>query len=43
MLHNDICPNITVNPQTFEVFIDDKLVTCEPARELPLAQRYMLR
>ena len=43
MLHNDVCPNITVNPQTFEVFIDDKLVTCEPARELPLAQRYMLR
>ena len=43
MLHNDICPNITVNPQTFEVFIDDKLVTCEPARELPLTQRYMLR
>ena len=43
MLHNAACPNITVNPQTFEVFIDDKLVTCEPARELPLAQRYMLR
>jgi urease subunit alpha len=43
MLHNDICPNIRVNPQTFEVFIDDKLVTCEPASELPLAQRYMLR
>jgi urease subunit alpha len=43
MLHNDLCPNITVNPQTFEVFIDGKLVTCEPARELPLAQRYMLR
>jgi urease subunit alpha len=43
MLHNDLCPNIRVNPQTFEVFIDDKLVTCEPAQELPLAQRYMLR
>ena len=43
MLHNDLCPNIRVNPQSFEVFVDDKLVTCEPARELPLAQRYMLR
>jgi urease subunit alpha len=43
MLHNDACPNIQVNPQTFEVFIDNKLVTCEPAKELPLAQRYMLR
>jgi urease subunit alpha len=43
MLHNDACPNIRVNPQTFEVFIDNKLVTCEPAKELPLTQRYMLR
>jgi urease subunit alpha len=43
MLHNSACPNITVNAQTFEVFIDGKLVTCEPAKELPLAQRYMLR
>ncbi len=43
MLHNDACPAITVNAQTFEVFIDGKLVTCDPARELPLAQRYMLR
>jgi urease subunit alpha len=43
MLHNDACPNISVNPQTFEVFIDGKLVTCEPAQELPLTQRYMLR
>jgi urease subunit alpha len=43
MLHNNLCPNITVNPQTFEVFIDGKLVTCDPAKELPLAQRYMLR
>jgi urease subunit alpha len=43
MLHNTLCPNIRVDPQTFEVFIDDKLVTCEPARELPLTQRYLLR
>jgi urease alpha subunit len=25
------------------VFVNDVLATCEPARELPLAQRYMLR
>jgi len=43
MLHNDACPNITVNPQTFDVMIDGKVITCEPARVLPLAQRYMLR
>lgn len=43
MLHNDACPEITVNPQTFEVKVDGKVLTCEPAKELPLAQRYMLR
>ncbi len=43
MLHNTACPEIAVNPQTFEVSIGGELITCEPARELPLAQRYMLR
>lgn len=43
MLHNDACPAITVNAQTFEVFADGDLLTCEPASELPLTQRYMLR
>ncbi|WP_454683459.1 urease subunit alpha [Ancylobacter moscoviensis] len=43
MLHNDACPNIRVDPQTFDVFVDGELATCEPAHTLPLAQRYMLR
>lgn len=43
MLHNDACPNITVNPQTFDVMIDGKIITCEPAKVVPLAQRYLLR
>jgi urease subunit alpha len=43
MLHNSACPDIEVNPQTFEVFVDGKLAYCEPAEVLPLAQRYMLR
>ena len=43
MLHNDACPDIRVDPQTFDVFVDGELATCEPAHELPLAQRYMLR
>ena len=43
MLHNDACPAVTVNPQTFEVFVDGELATCDPAERLPLAQRYMLR
>lgn len=40
---NDACPDITVDAATFEVFVDGELATCEPAEELPLAQRYMLR
>jgi urease subunit alpha len=43
MLHNDACPNITVDPQTFDVMIDGQVITCAPARVVPLAQRYLLR
>ena len=43
MLHNDFCPEIRVDPQTFDVFVDGEIATCEPAEVLPLAQRYMLR
>jgi urease subunit alpha len=43
MFLNDACPEITVDPQTFDVFVDGALATCEPAKTLPLTQRYMLR
>ncbi|MBT4039712.1 MAG: urease subunit alpha [Rhodospirillales bacterium] len=43
MLHNDACPDIRVDAQTFDVFVDGELATCEPAEKLPLAQKYMLR
>jgi urease subunit alpha len=43
MLHNCACPNITVNPQTFDVTVGGKVITCDPAKVVPLAQRYMLR
>jgi urease subunit alpha len=43
MLHNDACPNLAVDPQTFVVSIDGEPVTCEPAAVVPLAQRYLLR
>lgn len=43
MLHNDACPSIEVNPQTFDVTVDGELAICDPAKQLPLAQRYMLR
>ena len=42
MIHNDYQPNIEVDPQTYEVKADGVLLTCEPAYELPLAQRYFL-
>jgi urease subunit alpha len=42
MIHNDWLPNITVDPQTYEVRADGELLTCEPAETLPLAQLYTL-
>jgi urease subunit alpha len=42
MVHNALMPNITVDPETYEVRIDGKLITCEPATVLPMAQRYFL-
>ncbi|SBS28085.1 Urease subunit alpha 1 [Marinomonas spartinae] len=42
MVHNDWLPNITVDPQTYEVRADGELLTCEPAEVLPLAQLYCL-
>jgi urease subunit alpha len=42
MVHNDYCPDIEVNPETYEVRADGELLTCEPADELPMAQRYFL-
>jgi len=42
MIHNDYQPNIEVDSQTYEVKADGKLLTCEPASEVALAQRYFL-
>ena len=42
MIHNNYQPNIEVDPQTYEVKADGVLLTCEPADELALAQRYFL-
>ncbi|MET0363335.1 MAG: urease subunit alpha [Sphingobium sp.] len=39
---NDALPVIEVDAETYEVRADGELLTCEPARELPLAQRYFL-
>ena len=42
LIHNDKTPNIEVNPETYEVKVDGEKITCEPAKELPLTQRYFL-
>ena len=42
MVWNDATPAIEVDPETYEVRADGSLLTCEPARVLPMAQRYFL-
>ncbi len=42
MILNDATPKMEVDPETYEVRADGELLTCEPAAELPLAQRYFL-
>ena len=42
LIHNDATPVVEVDPQTYEVRADGALLTCEPAKVLPLAQRYFL-
>jgi urease subunit alpha len=42
MVHNDYRPKISVDPQTYEVRADGELLSCEPAKILPMAQRYFL-
>ena len=42
MVLNSLMPEIDVNPETYEVRANGELLTCEPAKELPMAQRYFL-
>jgi urease subunit alpha len=42
MVLNDATPAIEVDPETYEVRADGELLTCEPAKVLPMAQRYFL-
>jgi urease subunit alpha len=42
MIHNDLTPAIEVDPETYEVRADGELLTCQPAKVLPMAQRYFL-
>jgi urease subunit alpha len=42
MVHNGATPHMEVDPETYEVRADGRLLVCEPAAVLPLAQRYFL-
>jgi urease subunit alpha len=42
MIHNDATPEIEVDAETYAVRADGELLVCEPAKELPMAQRYFL-
>jgi len=42
MVHNDWLPKMEIDAQTYEVRADGQLLTCAPATELPMAQRYFL-
>jgi len=42
MVLNDALPRIEVDPETYEVRADGALLVCEPAKVLPMAQRYFL-
>ena len=42
MVNNDALPEITVDPDTFMVTVDGDTIEQDPARELPMAQRYFL-
>ena len=42
MVHNAYQPKMQVDPETYEVRADGELLVCEPAKVLPMAQRYFL-
>ena len=42
MIHNDYCPHMEVDPETYAVRADGVLLHCQPATHLPLTQRYFL-
>jgi urease subunit alpha len=42
MVRNAAMPKLEVNPETYQVFVDGELATCEPAETLPLTQLYYI-
>lgn len=43
MVRNDACPEIKVDPETYKVYINGEHITCEPAAEVCLGQKYFFR
>ena len=43
MVRNDYCPDISVDPETYEVFVEGKKISCEPVKTVCLAQKYYFR
>ena len=43
LTHNNICPQIEVNPDTFQVKVDGELAICKPVDRVPLGRLYMFR
>ena len=42
MMWNDQTPDIKIDPETYEVKVNGKIATVDPAEELSLAQRYFM-
>ncbi len=42
LVHNAFTPHVTVDPETYEVRVNGEIITCAPAKVLPMAQRYFL-
>jgi urease subunit alpha len=42
MIYNDYLPKISIDPETYEVTVDGKIITCLPAKTLPLTKLYQL-
>ena len=42
MIHNSLTPTIEVDPETYVVTADGEILVCQPAKELPMAQRYFM-
>jgi urease subunit alpha len=42
MMLNNAVPRMEVDPETYEVRADGQLLTCDPVKVLPMAQRYFI-